>query len=501
MSTMIRNFRHGIRMLLANPGVSAIAIVALALGIGVTATMYSIVYGAMLKGLPFDGGDRVYALSRTDITQEGNTMSVPMHDYLDWDAQQTSFEQLGAYYEGTVNVSGSEGPTRYEGAFITADLFDVIHATPQLGRGFLAGEDRPDAEPVVLLSDHLWRDRYGRDPAVIGRTLRANGEQMTIVGVMPEGFQFPMQQDIWLTLRQDPRTFERGQGTWLEVVGLLREDVSLDEAQAEFSTLARQLETEYPEVNENMGTSIRSFQERFVGDDAVAMLWTMLGAVFFVMLIACANVANLLLSRAFDRNKEVAIRTALGAGRRRVIGQILVETSVLAIIGALLGIGLAAVGISLFNDAIAGTGAPYWMDFSLNANVLGFVLGITALATVLAGTLPAVQVTGGDLNQVLSDESRGSSSLKLGRLSRLLVVFQVALSCGLLVAAGLMIKSIVNLGRTDYGFDQDAIMTARVGLFETDYPEAADRRGFYEELERRLQERSGVVSAALVQQL
>jgi len=501
MSTTIRNFRHGIRMLFANPGVSAIAILALALGIGVTATMYSIVYGAMLKGLPFDGGDRIYAVSRTDITQEGSQMSVPVHEYRDWSAQQSSFEELGAYYEGTVNVSGNEGPMRYEGAFITAGLFDVINAAPQLGRGFLPGEDSPEAEPVVLLSDHLWRDRYNRDPEVIGQTLRANGERMTIVGVMPEGFQFPMEQDIWLNYRQDPRTFERGQGTWLDVVGRLPEDLSVDEAQAEFSGIAQQLEREYPDTNENIGVNIRAFHERYIGDDAVAMLWTMLGAVFFVMLIACANVANLLLSRAFDRNKEVAIRTALGAGRARVIGQILVETSVLATVGALLGIALAAVGINLFNGALAGIDVPYWMDFSLNANVLGFVLALAVMATLLAGTLPAVQVTGGDLNTVLSDESRGSSSLKLGRLSRGLVVLQVALSCGLLVAAGLMIKSVVNLGRTDYGFDQDAIMTARVGLFETDYPEVGDRRVFFDELHRRLQERSGVVSAALTQQL
>lgn len=501
MSSIARNFRHGIRMLLSSPGVSAIAIVALALGIGVTTTMYSIVYGAMLKGLPFEGGDRLYAISRADLTQENSTMSVPVHDYLDFRDQQSTFAKMGAYYTGTVNVSGEEGPVRYEGAFITASLFDVIAATPASGRGFLPGEDTPEAEPVVLLSDHVWRDRFNRDPSVVGQTLRANGEQMTIVGIMPEGFQFPMEQDIWLTYRQDPMQLPRGQGTWLDVIGLLGEDATIDEAQAEFTTLARQLALEYPDLNENMGVDIRGFQERVVGDDAVAMLWTMLGAVFFVMLIACANVANLLLSRAFDRNKEVAIRTALGAGRGRVIGQILVETSVLALIGALIGIALAGVGIGMFNNALADIDTPYWMDFSLNANVLGFVVGLTVLATLVAGTLPAVQVTGGALNQVLTDESRGSSSLKMGRLSRTLVVFQVALSCGLLVAAGLMIRSVVNLGNTDYGFDQDTIMTARVGLFESEYPQVDDRRRFYEELHRRLQERSGVISAALVQQL
>jgi predicted permease len=501
MSSLVRDFRHGVRMLLSNFGVSAIAIIALALGIGVTATMYSIVYGAMLKGLPFEGGDRLYTISRTDVTQEGSNMSVPIHDFLDWRAQQTRFEDIAGFYEGTVNVSGAEGPVRYDGAFISAATFELIDTAPQIGRNFMEGEDTPQAEPVVLLSDHVWRDRYNRDPSVIGKTLRANGEQMTIVGVMPEGFQFPLEQDIWLTLRLDAVALERGQGTQLTVIGLLPEDGSLEEAQAELVTLARQIELEYPDINENLSINIRAFQEQYIGDDAVAMLWTMLGAVFFVLLIACANVANLLLSRAFDRNKEVAIRSALGASRRRIIGQILVEASVLALIGAVIGIALASIGIGLFNGALADIEKPYWMDFSLNTNVLVFVIGVTLLATLLAGTLPAVQVTGGNLNAVLSDESRGSSSLKQGRLSRALVVFQVALSCGLLVAAGLMIKSVVNLGNTDYGFDKDAIMTARVGLFPADYPEVDDRRRFFEELHRRLQERSGVVAATLTQSL
>ncbi len=501
MSFLVRDFRHGVRVLLSNPGVSAIAVVALALGIGVTATIYSIVHGAMLAGLPFEGGDRVYAVTRIDVTEEGSQMGVPVHDYLDFRAQQTTFESFGAYYEGTVNIRGTDGPIRYDGAFMTASALETINAVPQIGRAFLEGEDTPDAEPVVLLSDHVWRDAHNRDPDIVGQTLRANGEQMTIVGVMPPGFQFPLEQDIWLTLRLDAIELERGRGTWLDVVGRLPEGGSLDAAQAEFTSIARQLELEYPDVNENAGIRLRPFQERFIGDDAVAMLWTMMGAVFFVLLIACANVANLLLSRAFDRNKEVAVRTALGAKRGRVIGQILAETSVLAMVGAAVGIGLAFVGIYLFNDALAGIEKPYWMVFSLNADVLVFVLGTTVLSTLLAGTVPAVQVTRGNLHAVLTDESRGSSSMKMGRLSRVLVVFQVALSCGLLVAAGLMIKSVVNLGNTDYGFDKDAIMTARVGLFPTDYPEVEDRRRFYDELHRRLQERSGVLSAALVQQL
>ena len=227
----------------------------------------------------------------------------------------------------------------------------------------------------------------------------------------------------------------------------------------------------------------------------------MLGAVFLVLLIACANVANLLLSRAFDRSKEVAIRTALGAGRGRVIGQILIEASVLALVGAIIGIVLANVGSQLFENAVADTQPPFFMDFSVDAPILLFILGITTLATLLAGTLPALQVTRGNLNEVLADEARGSSSFKMGRLSRALVVLQVAMSCGLLVVAGLMIKSVVNLGTADYGFEPDSIMTARVGLFPTDYPELEDRRQFFEELQRRLESRSGVLAATLTPNL
>ena len=501
MNSIIRDFRYGLRMLWNNPGVSAIAVIALGLGIGVTATMFSIVYGAMMRGLPFEDAERILHIGRVDITEEQSNMDTPIHDYLDWRAQQTTFEDLGAYYTGTVNVRGTDAPDRYEGAFITASAFEILGVQPILGRTFLEGEDTPDAEPVALLSHHLWTDRFEADPSIIGQTIRANGEPMTVVGVMPEGFLFPIDQDIWLPLRLDPVALPRGQGTHLDVFGMLRADATVDAAEAEFVTMARQIELEYPETNENLSTRIQPFTHEFVGPEAIALLYVMLGAVFLVLLIACANVANLLLSRAFDRSKEVAIRTALGAGRGRVITQILIEASVLALVGAVIGVILANVGSMLFENAVADTQPPFFMDFSVDAPILVFILGITTLATLLAGTLPALQVTRGNLNEVLADEARGSSSFKMGRLSRALVVLQVAMSCGLLVAAGLMTKSVVNLGNNDYGFDPDNIMTARVGLFPTDYPEIEDRRLFFEDLQRRLESRSGVLAATLTPSL
>jgi predicted permease len=496
MSTLIRDFRHGLRMLLGSPGMSAIAVVALALGIGVTTTMFSIVYGALIRGLPFDHADRIYAVQRYD-TQTGNNVGVPIHDYRDWRAQQSSFEILAASYTGTVNVRGSEAPQRYDGSFVTADLFDVVGVQAALGRTFLPGEDTPQAAPVILLSHELWRDRFAADPNVIGTTLRANGEQMTVVGVMPEGFGFPMRQDVWLPLRLDAAALPRGEGTTLNVTGLLREEVAPDQANAELAGIATQVAAEYPDSNENLSARVAPFIDQFIGEEPRALLYTMLGAVFLVLAIACANVTNLLLTRAFDRSKEVAIRTALGASRARVIVQVLTEASVLAMSGALIGVLLARFGVGWFNNAIAGSDPPPFIEIRVDAPVLLFVVGVTLLATFLAGLLPALQVTRGSLNQVLTDESRGSSSFRLGKLSRALVVLQVALSCGLLVASGLMIKSVTRLSTADYGFDPETIYTARMGLFETDYPEAADRRRLFRDLQERLAARADVVAAAL----
>jgi predicted permease len=494
--SFLRDIRHGVRMLIKSPGVSAIAVVALALGIGVTATMFSIVYGALLRGLPFEKADRTYAIRRIDL-ESGNGVGIPIHDYLDWRGRQASFETLAGFYTGTVNLRGSEAPERYDGAFVTADTFDIAGVQAAMGRTFLPGEDTPAADPVILLGHELWRDRFAADPAIVGQTVRANGEQMTVVGVMPESFWFPSRADVWLPLRLDAVALPRGEGTTLNVAGVLREGVDLEQAAAEMATIARQLADEYPETNANRGAEIIPFVEQYIGDEPVALLYTMLGAVFLVLAIACANVANLLLSRAFDRNKEVAIRTALGANRRRVVSQILAEAGVLAAAGAVAGVVLARFGVAWFNAAIAGSDPPPVIDIRVDGPILLFVLGVTSLATLLAGTLPALQVIRGNLNEVLADESRGSSSFRMGRLSRGLVVLQVGLSCGLLVAAGLMIKSVVNLGSADWGFDPEAVFTARLGLFPSDYPEVEDRRLFFGRLHARLEGRADVVAASL----
>jgi predicted permease len=489
-------------MVLRNPGLSAIAIVALTLGIGLTTTAFSIVYGALYRDLPFEEAHRLMHVERNNLSQDIEGMGVTIHDFVDWREQQTSFEAIAGFYQGTVNVAGSEGrPDRYDGAFISANAFGILGAQPLLGRTFRAGEDRPEAEPVIIMGYAAWRDRYGSDPDVVGRVVRVNGEQATVIGVMPEGFAFPLAEEVWVPLRMNPLEMERGSGYTLAAFGRLKDGVTLDQAHAEFSAIARRLELEYPETNEGVGVVIKPYTEEYLGDEPARLLWTMMAAVFGVLLIACANVANLLLARATVRTREVAVRTALGASRMRVVAQLLTETIVLSAIGGLLGLGVAWVGVNVFNRSIVNTDPPFWIDIKIDPVAVLFVIMLVLVTSVIAGIFPAVQSSGADVNEILKDESRGSSSLRMGRFSRGLVVAEIALSFGLLVGAGLMIRSVAKLRTIDYGFPPQEIFSARVGLFDSDYPDDPSRVRFFDEMRERLAALPGVRSAAIASNL
>jgi putative ABC transport system permease protein len=507
MSSLRGHVRYGIRTLVRRPSLSVTAVIALALGIGLTTTMFSIVYGAVIRGLPYDDSDRLVALFRNRPAQGVQFMGVSIHDFEDWRTQQTSFEDIAAYYAETVNIGGTEGePIRYLGAYASARMFEILRVQPVLGRVFRPEEDHPSTPPVMLLSYRAWQDRFHGDPAIVGRTVRANAEMTTIVGVMPERFGFPAQMDAWLPLRIDRLAFTRGggpavEGTQLQAVARLKPGVSVEAAQAEMATIATGLSTTYPESNQGIGVTVLPLMDTFVGPEPRAMLFTMLGAVFGVLLIACANVANLLLARTAARSKEIAIRTALGASRTRTIVQLLAETLVLAACGATAGLLIATVGIDFFNDGLALQDTPLWLEASLDPAVMVFVVGVTGLATLMAGTIPALRATKADVAAVMNDEARGSSSGRMGRITRSLVIAQLAVSCGLLVAAGLMIRTVINVARFDYGFATDDIFTARLGLFEKDYPTAAAQSQFYDALLRGLDGRPGIRAAAFVSDL
>ncbi len=497
MTSFFQDFRYSLRTLGKNPGVTLIAVVALTLGIGLTTTMFSIVYGALYRGLPFEAADRIMHLERNNLAQDIESMEVTIHDYLDWREQQTSFTAIAAFWSGTVNLSGTEGrPERYDGAFMTGNAFEILRVRPQLGRVFGPDDDHPGAPAVAVIGYGIWRNRFDSDPGIVRRTVRLNGEPTTVVGVMPEGFAFPTNEDIWVPMRVDADTIVRGEGITLEVYGRLKDGVTQDRAAAELATIAGRLEMEYPKTNEGVGSVMKPYTEEFIGDEAARLLWTMLAAVSLVLLIACTNVANLLLARAIQRSKEVAVRSALGATRLRVVMQFLTETFVITLIGAALGLAVAWVGVRLFNNAIVDTQPPFWIDIRIDAIAVAFVFGLTLLATALAGVLPALRASGANVNEVLKDESRGSSSLRIGKLSKTLVTLEIALSCGLLVGAGLMVKSVVQLRTLDYGFHTD-VLTARVGLFPADYPDRGRRAQFFEELRTRLVAQPGVVGAAL----
>ena len=469
--------------------------------------MFSIVYAAVLKGLPYERSDHLVAVFRNRPAQGIQFMPVSIHDFTDWREQQKSFEAIAAYYAETVNVSGSEGrPVRYLGAYASANLFDILRVRPILGRTFRPEENQPSTPPVMILSYRAWRDRFNRDPRVIGESVRANSEMTTIVGVMPEKFDFPGQMDAWLPLRIDPLAFPRGSGpalesTQLQAIARLKEGASLETAQTEMSVIAKRIASDHPESNEGIGvTAVRQIDVA-IGPQARAMLLTMLGAVSGVLLIACANVANLLLARTALRTKEIAIRTALGAGRLRTISQLFAETLVLACAGAAVGLLVAKIGIDFFNASAATQELPLWLVVGFDPAVIGFVLALTVLSAILAGTIPALRPSKGDVSGILNDEGRGSSGLRLGRISRVLVVAQIALSCGLLVAAGLMIRTIVNVARFDYGYNTTNVYSARLGLFAKDYPTPLAQRQFYDRVRQRVEGLAGVRTVAYTSDL
>jgi putative ABC transport system permease protein len=498
MTQLLTDVRSGLRMLVKYPTLSIVAIVTLGLGIGLSTTVFCVTNGGLFKGLPFPDADRIVAVVNTRPSQNQPQQPISVQDLVVWTDRQTSFEKFGAYFFAPMNLSTEEGrPERYSGGLLTVAAFEALGVQPILGRGFREGDDRIGAEPVVILGHDLWRDRYASSPDIVGKAIRASGVQRTVIGVMPDRFGFPIREALWAPLVIQPNAQARGQGPNYQVIARLKPGVSIEEAKVQAATIAAQLEKEFPESNKGVGADVLPYARTILGPEIYSLLYTMLGAGIGVLLIACVNVSNLLVARASLRRREVAVRMALGAGRHRVVRQHLTEVLVLATAGGAIGIVLSIFGMRWFTDAMSVNPPPFWISFELDYRVMVFVLGLIVLASVFAGTLPALHAARVSAATALKDDNRSSTSAQLGRFSSGLVIAELAVSCGLLIAAGLMIKSVVQLKNVQMPFAVENILTARVDLPRTNYPDIAASIRFFEQLLPKLQAVPGVESATL----
>jgi predicted permease len=468
---------------------------ALGLGIGLSTLVFSITQGAMLRGPPFPEPEEIVRIDR--LGQEGGRTIPTLHDYAAWSEGTQSFAALGAYFTNNINVrsAGASAPEFVRGAIITPSVLELLGVQPVMGRLFNAADTRESAEPVMLISWEVWQRVYQGDRAVIGRTLRANGVETVIVGVLPEGFGFPETEQMWRPLRMNASSIAWGSGERVQVIGRLRAGVAIAAADTDLDRIAARLAQEHPETHRNLTVHVSRFGE--LGDDQTAMLFIMLAAVAAVLLIACVNVANLLIGRAITRTKEVGVRIALGASRYRVALPFLTESVILAACGALLGIAVAYGGLVIFNRTVELHNPPFWIFFAIDRAVLTFVAVATAVAAILAGVIPALQAARLSLPDTLKDESRGATGFRLGRVSRGLVIAEIALSLGLLVGAGLMIRSVVKLNTIELGVDGEKVFVTRVALPQATYPDPEARRLFAAELWARLQTLPGARTVAL----
>ncbi|MBM3789912.1 MAG: FtsX-like permease family protein [Acidobacteria bacterium] len=484
-------------MLFKHRALSFTPILTFGLGIGITTTVFSIANGTLFKGLPFPDADRIVGVTSVNPSRNITRGPVSVHDFVVYRERQTVFDSLGAYGFEPVNLSFGEGrPERYDGAFITPNGFASLQVRTALGRAFLDDEGIPGAPLSIILGHHVWMNDFGGDPGILERTLRVNGEPATVVGVMPPGFKFPDTQDVWVPYRVSLLEAPKEGGPGLQVYGRLAPGVGRDEAAAELAAIAPRLAAEHPEDEGWTAFRVEKFSEP-PSDMSFAFLM-MLAAVILVLLVACINVANLLLTRAAGRSHELAIVMALGASRARIVGKLLAEAAMLVAAGAALGIGFGWLGLRLVFYFAVTSPPPFWFVFKIDTPILLFVIGVSAMAALVAGVVPGLRVTGTRVNETLKDEGRGGSSFRIGRLSRMLVVAELALSVGLLVPAGLFVKGMGRMRALDYGIFQEDILTARVGLFETDFPTPESRRRFFGNLQQRLQDRPETDCASLV---
>jgi putative ABC transport system permease protein len=498
MNALWQDLRYGARMLVKNPGFTLIAVITLGLGIGANTAIFSVVNGVLLKPLPYEEPDRLVLLN--EQVEKFGPMTLSYPNFTDWRAQNHAFEKMGVYNIQSYNLTGSGEAERLRTAQMSADLFDALRVKAALGRVYNNDEDKPGANPVAVLSHGLWQRRFGGDPAVIGRTLMLNDRAYTVIGVMPPQFRFPNRVDIWVPVgpvsaEEDWRS--RGRHPGLFAVARLKAGVTLEQAREDMKLVTAALEKQYPNSNEGHSAMMIPLLENYVRDVRRA-LYVLLGAVAFVLLIACANVASLTLARAGTRQREMAVRTALGASRPRIVRQMLTESVLMAVVGGGLGLLVAQWGVAAIL-AISPAGAiPRAAEVRLDTRVLLFTAAVSILTGIVFGLAPALQASRPDVQETLKETARAVTGRRHW-LRNGMVITEIALTLVLLVGAGLLVRSFFRLQHVSPGFNTESTLSFAMSLPEKNYPEAEpDKRiNFFNQVKEKIQSLPGVMSVGL----
>jgi predicted permease len=509
MGSLQQNLRFALRTLGKNPAFTAVIVVTLALGIGANTAIFSVVHSALLRPLPYHDPDRLFILGESrlqyDVSVQGVEASYP--DYLDWRRMSKDVQSLAGYSADGFTIATGGEPKLTQATQVTPSFFSTLGVRPILGRDFLDDDQQPSGPHVALLSYSFWQTEFGADPKIVGRVIRLDGKPATLIGVLPRKFEFAPASDspLWVPIHQDGDPITRRSLRWLNIIGRLAPGVSPDRARAEMEGITAQLVSAYPKENGSTSFVMQSLREKIIGK-VRPLLLILLGAVGFVLLITCANVANLLLTRTIGRRKEFAVRAALGASRANLLLQLLTESLLLSCLGAFVGLLGARWGLTLLLAAIPDSqlqSMPYLRDAGINAPVLGFLCGVTLLTGILFGLAPAFDATRSSLNEILKDESRGGTSAGHARLRNTLVVSEIAISLVLLVGAGLMLQSLRALLHQDAGFDGRNVLTFSVNLPDDSYPSdkaypynSLSALRFDHEFVRRLRNSPGVLDVA-----
>jgi putative ABC transport system permease protein len=504
-----QDVRVGLRVLFKEKTFCILAAIVLALGIGGVTTQFTVVNAFVLRGFSFPHPEELMTVGLIDPLANDNQNNngvgnIPSsQDYEDLRVAQQSFALMSGYLNGsTINVTYKNNPQRYTGGYVTDEFFKILGVSPILGRDFTPDDNKPGAEKTTILGYEIWQRDFGGDPKIVGETVRINGRAATIIGVMPQGFKFPVAEQLWVPLYNEFPIKPRGDPSGLgpAVIGRLKPGVSVDQVSAEFVSYAKRMAKDFPKTNGQLvSASVQSMLNSFVGPQTRQIVYAMLGATLMVLLIACVNVMNMQFGRAALRAKELAIRGALGATRWRIMRQMLTESLLVAILGGILGVLLGYYAVGLLVRAVKSLPfpLPYWISFEIDGTVLAATLAVTLLATIFSGLIPAWLSARANPAEVMKEGGRGNSSRLVNVITRILVVGQIAFTAALLIAAVLQVKSIRNQTTVNYGYDEEGVYSARMGLFEGDYPTSEVRQQFFARAVRALRTNPAFEGAAM----